>query len=91
LDLWKFVPFFSVQLRIKMVEAAGIEPAAKNSEVVNSQVYSQIEKLDYAQIRAQILDELGPELTHLVSVWSKLSAALKAAILAIVKSVEGGR
>jgi hypothetical protein len=74
-----------------MVEAAGIEPAAKNSEVVNSQAYSQIEKLDYAQIRAQILDELGPELTHLVSVWSKLSTALKAAILAIVKSVEGGR
>jgi hypothetical protein len=42
-----------------------------------------------AQIDAQILVALGQDLTRIVTAWAKLPALLKAAILAIVNSVEG--
>jgi hypothetical protein len=44
----------------------------------------------YTQIRAQVLGELGPELSRVVATRSSLSQPLKAAILAIVQSFHGG-
>jgi hypothetical protein len=71
--------------------AKGFEPSTQKSELIDSQASSQTDKTDYTQIRAQILGELGPELARAVAAWSKLPAPLKAAILAIINSVEDVR
>ena len=42
-----------------------------------------------AQIDAQATVPLGHDLSRIVTAWSKLPAALKAAILAIINSAEG--
>lgn len=44
---------------------------------------------DDTQIDTQIPVALGHDLSQVVTVWEKLPSPLKAAILAIVKSVEG--
>jgi hypothetical protein len=66
----------------------GIEPSAENAKAIDSICFSQVSSSDYTQIRAQILGQLGPELTRIVASWSKLSSPLQAAILAIVGSVD---
>jgi hypothetical protein len=71
--------------------AKGFEPLAQNSESPQNQEFPKSGREDYTQIRAQILGQLGPELTHVVAAWSKLSPPLKAAILAIVNSSEDVR
>jgi hypothetical protein len=70
-----------------MERVEGIEPSAENARAVDSIGASQVSNSDYTQIRAQILGQLGPELTQIVATWSKLSPQLKAAVLAIVGSV----
>jgi hypothetical protein len=65
----------------------GIEPSAENAKAIDSIGVSQVPSSDYTQIRAQILGQLGPELTQIVATWAKLSPQLKAAVLAIVGSV----
>ena len=67
--------------------AKGFEPSSQNAQAAQSQNDLQSANSDYTQIRAQILGELGPELAQVVAVWSKLSPPLKAAILAIVNSL----
>jgi len=64
-----------------------IEPSTENAKAVDSIGSPQVSGSDYTQIRAQILGQLGPELTRIVATWSKLSPQLKAAGLAIVGSV----
>ena len=66
----------------------GIEPSPQNSDSAQSQPLPTHAQANYTQIRAQILGELGPELTRVVAVWSKLPAPFKAAILAIINSSE---
>ena len=72
-----------------MERAKGFEPSAQSEKAVDSIGSPQVSSSDYTQIRAQILGQLGPELTRIVATWSKLPAPLKAAILAIVNSSEG--
>ena len=66
----------------------GIEPSSPNSESTQNQPLPTDAQADCTQIRAQILGELGPDLARVVAAWSKLPAALQAAILAIVNSSE---
>ena len=74
-----------------MERVKGIEPSRENSKSLINTSDSESLQADYTQIRAQILGELGPDLTRVVTVWSKLPAPLKAAILAIVNSSEDSR
>ena len=74
-----------------MERVKGIEPSAQGSQCAEKQAFPQSAPGDSTQIRAQILGELGPELARVVTIWPKLPAALKAAILAIVNSLEVGR
>jgi hypothetical protein len=64
----------------------GIEPCAANSFVPNDQSVTLQAQSDNTQIRAQILDALGRDLSRVVAVWPELPVPLKAAILAIVNS-----
>jgi hypothetical protein len=68
--------------------AKGFEPSTTKSEPLQGQNNPQSSQSDNTQIRAQILDSLGLELTQVVTAWSKLPAPLKAAILAIVATSE---
>jgi hypothetical protein len=64
----------------------GIEPCAPNSLVANNQSLARLAHSDNTQIRAQILDALGRDLSRVVEAWDQLPGPLKAAILAIVNS-----
>jgi hypothetical protein len=68
----------------KLERAKGFEPSAHNSQPPQSQVPPESTEAGHTQIRAQILDSSSPDLAKVVAAWSKLSAPLKAAILAIV-------
>jgi hypothetical protein len=70
----------------EMERAKGFEPSAQKSELVESQASSQADNSNYTQIRAHATGAACPNLAKVVAGWSKLSAPLKAAILAIVKS-----
>jgi hypothetical protein len=78
-------------IRVKMERAKGFEPSAKKSESFDSKALPNSGNPDYTLIRAQILGELGLELTQVAASWSKLPAALKAGILAIVQSSHYGQ
>ena len=71
-----------------MERAKGFEPSAQNSQPAQPQNHPQSANSHYTQIRAQILGELGPELAQVVTAWSKIPPPLKAAILAIVSTVD---
>ena len=71
-----------------MERVKGIEPSLENSKTLLNTGDSESLQAHYTQIRAQILVELGPDLTRVVAVWPNLPAPLKAAILAIVNSSE---
>jgi hypothetical protein len=73
---------------LKLERAKGFEPSTQNQQQIQSQNNPQSADSDYTQIRAQILGGLGSNLARVVASWSKLPAALKAAILAIVNSSE---
>lgn len=64
----------------------GIEPCAANPFVPNNQSVAVPARNDNTQIRAQILDALGRNLSRVVAAWDDLPGPLKAAILAIVDS-----
>jgi len=64
----------------------GFELSCENSEQSDSQSVKQAPESGYTQIRAQIPDALGRDLSLVVAFWSKLSPPLKAAILAIILS-----
>jgi len=72
---------------MKLERAKGFEPSTQNPQPVSNQPTQETASPGCTQIRAQILDELGPELAQVVAAWAKLSPQLKAAILAIVGSV----
>jgi hypothetical protein len=72
----------------ELERAKGFEPSTHNSEGAQNPASPEPAQEGYTQIRAQILGELGPELARVVAVWLKLPAPLKAAILAIVNSME---
>ena len=73
----------------EMERAKGFEPSPEKSELVDSQVFSQAGKSGYTQIRAHAAGASCPKLAKVVAVWPKLPEPLKAAILAIVNSMEG--
>ncbi len=73
-----------LRLDEKLERAKGFEPSAKPSETSQKQDFSN----GCTQIRAQISGVSCPDLAKVVTSWLNLPAALKAAILAIVKSVE---
>jgi len=75
------------QNRKELERAKGFEPSTQKSEPVQPQYKPQSSQSDYTQIRAQILDALGLELSQVVIAWPKLPSPFKAAILAIVGSV----
>jgi hypothetical protein len=64
----------------------GFELAVENSDVSDNQPVAVPGKSDNTQIRAQILDALGRDLSRVVEAWDQLPGPLKAAILAIVNS-----
>ena len=75
----------------RLERAKGFEPSVENSEVVEHQCIAPQVKAGYTQIHTQTPDALCPELSQIIAAWSKLSAPLKAAILAIINSSEGAR
>ena len=64
----------------------GFEPFAEHTEVPHNQSILDSARSGNTQIRAQITDALGRDLSQVVAAWSKIPAPLKAAILAIVNS-----
>jgi hypothetical protein len=64
----------------------GFEPFAGHTEVAHNQSILDSARIGNTQIRAQITDALGRDLSQVVAAWSKIPVPLKAAILAIVNS-----
>jgi hypothetical protein len=64
----------------------GFEPSDEISQVSQSQLVQDSLSAANTQIRAQILDALGRDLSRVVAAWPELPVALKVAILAIVNS-----
>jgi hypothetical protein len=71
-----------------MERAKGFEPSAQNSKTLLKTGDFQSLQAGCTQIRAQTADSASPDLAKVVASWEKLPAPLKAAILAIIKSVE---
>ena len=69
-----------------MAVREGFEPFAEHTEVPHNQSILDSARTGNTQIRAQIADALGRDLSEVVAAWSKIPAPLKAAILAIVNS-----
>jgi len=80
------------QVRGKLVRAAGFEPAAESSQVIENQCEADEALRGYTQIRAQISDEDCRALARVVESWPRLGGGLKQAILAIIDADcgEGG-
>jgi hypothetical protein len=74
-----------------MERVKGIEPSTQISESAQNQPLPGPPQVEYTQGRAQIPDAASPDLAKVVAAWAKLSAPLKAAILAIVNSSEVNR
>ena len=74
-----------------MERAKRFELFTENSEVTDPQDVSIFADSDHTQIRAQIADVLGRDLSRVVAGWSSLSLPLQAAILAIVSSSTGSK
>ena len=70
-----------------MERVKGIEPSAQNPQVAENQGAAKDGERAYTQIRAQIQGHEGRGLSQVVDAWPRLSAPLKAAILAIVSTV----
>ena len=64
----------------------GFELSGQTSQSSQGQLVGDSQSSSNTQIRAQILDALGRDLSRVVAAWPELPAPLKAAILAIVKS-----
>jgi hypothetical protein len=64
----------------------GIEPFSENSQAPQGKGNPDSDLGANTQIRAQITDALGRDLSQVVAAWSKLPSPLKAAILVIVHS-----
>jgi protein involved in temperature-dependent protein secretion len=64
----------------------GIEPLSEYSQALQDQSIPDAASSAHTQIRAQITNALGRDLSQVVAAWSKIPAPLKAAILAIVNS-----
>ena len=64
----------------------GFEPFAEHTEVPHNQSIVDSAGNGNTQIRAQITDALGRDLSEVVAAWPKIPSPLKAAILAIVNS-----
>ncbi len=74
-----------------MERAKRFELFSENSQVADSETVSIFANSDHTQIRAQIADVLGLDLSRVVASWSSLSLPLQAAILAIVGSSMGSK
>ena len=74
-----------------MERVKGIEPYVETSQPIESQSVSEHTESAYTQIRAQIPDLSSPDVGKVVASWPKLSAPLRAAILAIIATTENQR
>jgi hypothetical protein len=70
-----------------MERVKGIEASAHNLQTADKQQTPKDGERAYTQIRAQIQGHEGRGLSQVVDAWPRLSAPLKAAILAIVSTV----
>jgi hypothetical protein len=75
----------------EMERAKGFEPLLENSESIDSKYLPQHGKPDYTQIHAHAAGASCPDLSKVVAAWPKLPAPLKAAVLALVNSMEGAQ
>ena len=73
---------------VKLGAGAGFEPAKADAQVPNSKVGWQSHSPFNAQLSAQIRDATLRDLASVVAAWPELKQELRAAILAIVASVE---
>ena len=73
------------------MRAAGFEPEAPDSQVIEDKSRSGIAPDPCAQIGAQISDAGCPDLARVVESWAEMSAPLRQAVLAIVEASQAGR
>ncbi len=73
------------------MRAAGFEPEASESQVIEDKSGSGAASDPCAQIGAQISDAGCPDLARVVESWAKMSAPLRQAVLAIVEASQAGR
>jgi hypothetical protein len=73
----------------KLERVKGFEPSAESALDAQNQVTGTGGQADHTQIRAQIPDTLGRDVSLVVAAWPRLSGPLKAAILAIINSANG--
>jgi hypothetical protein len=71
-----------------MERVKGIEPSPDNPQVTDNQQAPSDGERAYTQIRAQIQGNDGRGLAQVVAAWAELPVALKAAILAIIRSTQ---
>ena len=89
IDAEGLFPAWSLPVAKKELERAkGFEPCAQKSEPLQQQFNPQNSQSDCTQIRAQISGASCPDLAKVVAAWAKLSAPLKAAIVAIIATNE---
>ena len=72
-----------------MVRAAGFEPAAESSQVIDNQSETDAVFRGCTQISAQISDSDRRLLARVVETWPRLSSGLKLAIQAIIDAERG--
>jgi hypothetical protein len=76
------------KLRWGLERAKGFEPSPTDSEASQNHLVTQSSREGYTHGYAQISGASCPDLAKVVTAWAKLPAALKAAILAIVGSLD---
>jgi hypothetical protein len=76
-----------IKTLLKLERAKGFELVSQSPQPFQGQGSTETSKTQHAQIRAQILGELGLDLSQVVLAWPQLPPQLKAAVLAIVGSV----
>ena len=74
---------------VELERAKGFEPSTQNAQSSQAQGVPQVLEPDHTQIRAQISGPSDADLAQIVEAWPTLSQPLKAAMLAIVRTVCG--
>jgi hypothetical protein len=74
-----------------LVPKGGLEPQKAKTEDANDEGRCKIEKAAPSPIPSLNSGKPNPELAKVVAGWEKLGPELRAAILAIIASAEGGQ
>lgn len=73
-----------------MVETKGVEPLASSTQVSYTESPANTTEKVCTHRCAQIPDAASPDLAEVVAAWALLAEPLKAAVLAIIRSMKGG-